>query len=271
MERPPGRRGRRRRRPRAGSRPAGTGGRAWAPMLPRRQIQLTSPPAKVNARRSARSRRVVSVIIITLAHAGSRRALSTVRLRVGGFLFLRPLFRQRRHRECEDRVIGGDGIGPEVVAEALKVVAATGVKLDTVDYDLGGARYLRDGTILPDSVLDEWRGLDALLLHGAVGTPRCRRVSSSAACCSRCASTSTSTSPAALPRRRAGHRHGGHPKAEEAYVGEGGVLRRGTPTRWPPRARSTPAWASSAACATPSTWPRRAAASTSRWSTRPTC
>jgi 3-isopropylmalate dehydrogenase len=67
-------------------------------------------------------------------------------------------------------VIGGDGIGPEVIAEALKVVRAAGVQIDTVDYDLGGARYVRDGTILPDSVLDEWRGLDALLL-GAVGTP----------------------------------------------------------------------------------------------------
>jgi 3-isopropylmalate dehydrogenase len=67
-------------------------------------------------------------------------------------------------------VIGGDGIGPEVIAEALKVVRAAGVDLDTVDYDLGGARYRRDGTILPDEVLDEWRGLDALLL-GAVGTP----------------------------------------------------------------------------------------------------
>jgi 3-isopropylmalate dehydrogenase len=67
-------------------------------------------------------------------------------------------------------IIGGDGIGPEVIAEALKVIRATGVGVDTVDYDLGGARYLRDGTILPDSVLDEWRGLDALLL-GAVGTP----------------------------------------------------------------------------------------------------
>jgi 3-isopropylmalate dehydrogenase len=67
-------------------------------------------------------------------------------------------------------VIGGDGIGPEVIAEAVKVVRATGVDLDTVDYDLGGARYMRDGTILPDSTLDEWRGLDALLL-GAVGTP----------------------------------------------------------------------------------------------------
>ncbi|MGH9227392.1 MAG: 3-isopropylmalate dehydrogenase [Acidimicrobiales bacterium] len=67
-------------------------------------------------------------------------------------------------------VIGGDGIGPEVIAEALKVARATGVALEPVDYDLGGARYLRDGTILPDSVLDEWRSLDALLL-GAVGTP----------------------------------------------------------------------------------------------------
>jgi 3-isopropylmalate dehydrogenase len=67
-------------------------------------------------------------------------------------------------------VIGGDGIGPEVTAEALKVVRAAGVALDTVDYDLGGARYLRDGTILPDSVLDELRGFDTILL-GAVGTP----------------------------------------------------------------------------------------------------
>jgi 3-isopropylmalate dehydrogenase len=67
-------------------------------------------------------------------------------------------------------VIGGDGIGPEVVTEALKVARAAGVALDTVDYDLGGERYLRDGTVLPDSVLDEWRDFDALLF-GAVGTP----------------------------------------------------------------------------------------------------
>jgi 3-isopropylmalate dehydrogenase len=67
-------------------------------------------------------------------------------------------------------VIGGDGIGPEVVAEALKVVRACGVDLDTVDYDLGGSRYLRDGTVLTDETVDEWRRLDALLL-GAVGTP----------------------------------------------------------------------------------------------------
>ncbi len=67
-------------------------------------------------------------------------------------------------------VIGGDGIGPEVVAEGLKVIAATGVELSTTDYDLGGARYLRDGTILPDETLAEWRDLDAIYL-GAVGAP----------------------------------------------------------------------------------------------------
>jgi 3-isopropylmalate dehydrogenase len=67
-------------------------------------------------------------------------------------------------------IIGGDGIGPEVVAEALKVVDATGVGYETVEYDLGGARYLATGEVLPDRVLDELRGLDAILL-GAVGTP----------------------------------------------------------------------------------------------------
>jgi 3-isopropylmalate dehydrogenase len=67
-------------------------------------------------------------------------------------------------------VIGGDGIGPEVIAEALKVVAAAGVELDTTDFDLGGARYLADGTVLPDEVLDVLRGFDAILL-GAVGAP----------------------------------------------------------------------------------------------------
>ncbi len=67
-------------------------------------------------------------------------------------------------------VIGGDGIGPEVVAEGLKVIAATGVNLDVVHYDLGGARYLRDGTVLDDATVEQWRQLDALYM-GAVGTP----------------------------------------------------------------------------------------------------
>jgi 3-isopropylmalate dehydrogenase len=67
-------------------------------------------------------------------------------------------------------IIGGDGIGPEVTSEALKVVRAAGVALDTTDYDLGGRRYLSTGEVLPDAVLEELRGYDAILL-GAVGTP----------------------------------------------------------------------------------------------------
>jgi 3-isopropylmalate dehydrogenase len=65
-------------------------------------------------------------------------------------------------------VIGGDGIGPEVLAEALKVAAAAGVHLQTTDYELGAGRYVRTGEVLPDSVLDELRRHDAILL-GAVG------------------------------------------------------------------------------------------------------
>lgn len=67
-------------------------------------------------------------------------------------------------------VVPGDGIGPEVIAEALKAIAATGVECEFTEYDLGAARYLRDGTVLPDEVMEEWRGLDAILL-GAVGDP----------------------------------------------------------------------------------------------------
>ncbi len=67
-------------------------------------------------------------------------------------------------------VVGGDGIGPEVIAQGLRVIESAGVEVDTVDYELGGARYLRDQTILPDSVLDEWRQCDAIYL-GAVGAP----------------------------------------------------------------------------------------------------
>ncbi|MEQ8840184.1 MAG: 3-isopropylmalate dehydrogenase [Acidimicrobiales bacterium] len=67
-------------------------------------------------------------------------------------------------------IVGGDGIGPEVIAEGLKVIAAAGIDLDTVDYDLGGDRYLKDGVVLTDEIVAEWRGLDAIYL-GAVGTP----------------------------------------------------------------------------------------------------
>jgi 3-isopropylmalate dehydrogenase len=69
-------------------------------------------------------------------------------------------------------VIGGDGIGPEVVAEAIKVLraAATDVTIETTDYDLGSRRWHRTGEVLPGSVLDELSGHDAILL-GAVGDP----------------------------------------------------------------------------------------------------
>jgi 3-isopropylmalate dehydrogenase len=67
-------------------------------------------------------------------------------------------------------VIPGDGIGPEVITEALKVAHAAGAELETTAYDLGAKRYLATGEVLPDSVLAELRGFDAILL-GAVGSP----------------------------------------------------------------------------------------------------
>ena len=67
-------------------------------------------------------------------------------------------------------VIAGDGIGPEVVAEALKVVRATGVDISTTDYDLGAGRYVRTGDVLPDDALADIRGHAAVLM-GAVGAP----------------------------------------------------------------------------------------------------
>jgi len=131
-------------------------------------------------------------------------------------------------------LIGGDGIGPEVTAEAVKVVRAAGVAIDTVDFDLGGARYLRDGEILSDATLGELRSFDAILL-GAVGTPE--------------------VPPGVIERglllkmrfeldlyvnqRPFSGTAPGHAAAhdfvvirentEGPYVGEGGVLRRGTP------------------------------------------
>lgn len=67
-------------------------------------------------------------------------------------------------------VIGGDGIGPDVTAEAIKVVRASGVDISTTEFDLGGERYLRDGEVLSEETLEELRGFDCILL-GAVGTP----------------------------------------------------------------------------------------------------
>ena len=67
-------------------------------------------------------------------------------------------------------VVGGDGIGPEVVAEALKVLRAAGVSIEETSYDLGARRWHRTGETLPDAVLEEIKGHEAILL-GAVGDP----------------------------------------------------------------------------------------------------
>jgi 3-isopropylmalate dehydrogenase len=67
-------------------------------------------------------------------------------------------------------VIPGDGIGPEVVAEGLKVLREVVPDVETTPYDLGAARWQRTGELLPDTVLDELRQHDAILL-GAVGDP----------------------------------------------------------------------------------------------------
>ncbi|MFW9243856.1 3-isopropylmalate dehydrogenase [Corynebacterium striatum] len=67
-------------------------------------------------------------------------------------------------------VIGGDGIGPEVTAEALKVLNAVRDDIETTEYDLGARRYLRNGELLTDAGLASIREHDAILL-GAIGAP----------------------------------------------------------------------------------------------------
>ncbi len=71
-------------------------------------------------------------------------------------------------------VIGGDGTGPEVAAEGLKVLEAVSklenISYELTDYDFGGERYLRTGEVLPPGAIDELRSFDAIYL-GAVGHP----------------------------------------------------------------------------------------------------
>ncbi len=77
-------------------------------------------------------------------------------------------------KEYAIAVIPGDGTGPEVIREGLKVLKAVsekdGFTCRTVKYDIGGERYKKTGEVLPDSVLDEIRKMDAIYL-GAVGHP----------------------------------------------------------------------------------------------------
>jgi len=72
-------------------------------------------------------------------------------------------------------VIPGDGIGPEVLREGLKVLEAVAeieeIRYEPVDYPYSGEHYLKTRELVTDAVIDEWRTLDAVLL-GAIGDPR---------------------------------------------------------------------------------------------------
>ncbi len=71
-------------------------------------------------------------------------------------------------------VMGGDGTGPEVIKEGMKVLDAISgkhnIKFEFTYYDFGGERYMKTGEVLPDSAIEEFRKLDAIYL-GAVGHP----------------------------------------------------------------------------------------------------
>ena len=177
-------------------------------------------------------------------------------------------------------VVGGDGIGPEVVAEALKVVHAAGVSLETTDYDLGADRFVRTGEVLPDSVLDELRRTDAILL-GAVGPPvgstsvppgtlerglllRLRfeldlyiNLRPFVGSPGRSPPIATSLSCVRTPRAPTPARVG-------SCAGE-------HPSRWQRKDRSTPATGWSGACGLPLPWPPAGRPIASPSCTRPTC
>ena len=67
-------------------------------------------------------------------------------------------------------VLAGDGIGPEVMAEGLKVLHTVRDDVETTEFDLGARRYLRNGELLTDADLDALKDHDAILL-GAIGDP----------------------------------------------------------------------------------------------------
>jgi 3-isopropylmalate dehydrogenase len=180
-------------------------------------------------------------------------------------------------------VIGGDGTGPEVAAEGVKVLkaiaASEGISVELQEYDYGGDRYLATGEILPPGALDELKTFDAILL-GAVGHP--------------------DVAPGILERglllemRFAMDQYinlrpvklypgvetplaGRGPddidfvvvreNTEDLYAGMGGYLKKGTPDEV-----AIPEKAASAASAGPSSTPAsETAKGASLWSPRPTC
>src|SRR3954451_8022564 len=134
-----------------------TGAEPCTTCIPTGVRPVTSPRTRVATRRS----RPRSTCGTTAAHGPTTNNLRAVQTSAP----------RAPHPTAAVRVavIGGDGIGPEVTAEAVKVLeAAAPVKVEQTRYDLGAQRYLATGEVLPDSVLDEIRGHDAILL-GAVG------------------------------------------------------------------------------------------------------
>jgi 3-isopropylmalate dehydrogenase len=96
-----------------------------------------------------------------------------VKIRVNPWLKFEKL-RKEKMKTYKIAVMPGDGTGPEVVAEAVKVLKAVAAKfkfkLDLTNFDFGGERYKRTGETLPDSAVEELRKFDAILL-GAIGHP----------------------------------------------------------------------------------------------------
>ena len=171
-------------------------------------------------------------------------------------------------------VIPGDGIGPTIVAEAMKVVRAAGVDMDEVRFDLGADRYARDQHVLDDDDLAGIRSCDAIL-KGPLGPPI----------------GDTVVPPGTIERGiilrlrfaldqyvnlRPFNGNGVEfvvvrENTEGTYAGEGGFLRKDTPHEIATQGSVNTRMASSAACATRSSWRCRVRAITSRSCTRPTC
>ena len=184
-------------------------------------------------------------------------------------------------------VIGGDGIGPEVVAEALKVLPRSRPTADPrsrpPSTTSGARRWHATGETLPDSVLEEIRGHDAILL-GAVGDPgvppRRPRARAAAAAALRARPLRQPAPVAALPRRR----HARWPTPGEVdfvvvregtegpYTGNGGALRVGTPHEVATEVSVNTAYGVERVVRDAfARAQRRGRARSSRWCTRPTC
>lgn len=134
-------------------------------------------------------------------------------------------------------VIGGDGIGPEVTEVALEMIECVDVAIDATRFDLGGSRYLRDGTVLDDETLSELRRYDAILL-GAVGTPEVPPGIIERGLLLRARfelDLFVNLRPFKLSGKPSGAAGPGHEftiireNTEGTYAGEGGFLRKGTP------------------------------------------